>query len=158
MKTSPVKMLKKTQALYRNLAKAKTLEVAVGLPKEEVTGIVYEKTGKTLVEVGSYHEYGIGQPIRSFLRMPLAMKEREIDRQLKAQYKAVIEKGKDPKVALEAVGIEALNAITDAFKTGGFGTWTPLNQKTIDAKGSSAILIDDGILKNAVTWVVRNVT
>jgi len=162
MKVSPIKMLKKTQELYKNLERSKNLEVAVGLPVEKVTGKAYKNKGKgkdkTIIEVGAYHEYGIGVPKRSFLRSPLAIKEREINKELKRQFKAIIEKGKKPEKALGLVGVEAVNIIIDAFKTGGFGTWLPLSMSTIEAKGSNQILVDSAILKNAVTSVVRDVT
>ncbi len=162
MTISPDEMLKRLDRLIKNLEDAKRLEVAVGLPLEKVGGEVYKtedgSNGPTILEVGIAHEYGIGVPRRSFLDIPLKVKEKDIDKVLTQQFTLVAEDKKDIRSALGLVGIAALNAITMAFATGGFSQWKPISDYTKEKKGSSAILIDTKTLANSVTWIVRNAT
>ena len=60
---TPEQMLEKTTAYLKNLEKAKSGYVAVGLPSEEVGGTVYDD-GQTVAQVGAQHEFGAGVPRR----------------------------------------------------------------------------------------------
>jgi len=155
---TPEQFLKHTLSLATQLSLAKKKEIVIGLPSEKATGKVYKKSGKSIIEVGSQHEYGIGVPQRSFLRMPLAVKQKRMSKSLYSQFKLVISKNKDVKQALGIVGASAYNIIQEAFLTGGFGRWKALSEYTIEQKDSTKILIDSGKLKLAIAWVVRDVT
>ena len=150
-------MLKHTTDLARQLKEAKKKEVAIGLPTEKATGKVY-KNGNTIINVGARHEYGIGLPRRSFLRLPLEIKKKDLGEAIKKEYGAVIEKNKNVTKALGLIGAQAYNIIQKGFLTEGFGQWEQLSVFTIEEKRSSKILIDTGILKNSITWAVRDVT
>jgi len=150
----PERLLKKTTAYLKNLEAAKRLSVMVGLPIEKVGGEIY-KTGESIIEVGASHEYGAGVPMRSFLRMPFAVKADVLDEAIGKQFQQVFLNGRSAKVALGRVGSVARNIVIDAFKTGGFGQWQDISPMTKELKGSTKILIDTGILRGAVTWVVR---
>ena len=54
---TPEQMLKNTAAYLKNLEKAKSGYVAVGLPSEKVGGKVYGN-GMTVIKIGAIHEYG----------------------------------------------------------------------------------------------------
>lgn len=134
--------------------------VAVGLPQEKVGGEVYRdkktgKEGKTIIEVGASHEYGAGVPVRSFLRMPFDVEKKKIDAEIDKQFKKLFDEGRSAERALGLIGSAARNIVIMAFKTGGYGQWQDITDKTKQLKGSSGILIDSSTLKNAVTWVVR---
>lgn len=150
----PEAFLKKTSAYLRNLEDAKRLSVAVGLPLEKVGGEAYED-GISIIEVGASHEYGAGVPMRSFLRMPFDVERKKMTGTIESQFKKVLIDGKSARSALGIIGVQARNVVIDAFKTGGFGQWKDITQTTKDLKGSSKILIDTGILRNAITWVVK---
>jgi len=154
---TPNQMLKHTKDLAKQLSEVKKKEVAIGLPKSKATGKVY-RNGSTIIEVGAKHEYGIGLPRRSFLRMPLAIKGKELGKAIESEYKQILENNKSVDKALGLIGARAYNIIQQAFLTSGFGQWQSLSDYTVAMKESSRILIDTGILKNAVTWVVRNAT
>lgn len=134
---------------------SKKIYVDVGILGSEVN----PETGITIAGIGAVHEFGTDKagrgksttiPERSFLRMPIETKSDDIE--------AFASKGLDKNLAdgnirriFEQVGKGAEAVIQDAFETGGFGTWPELAQSTIDAKGSSGILIDTGLLRKSIT-------
>jgi hypothetical protein len=152
---TPEKMLKKAQAYEKNMRDAKKGYVAVGLPTEKASKRIYEN-GKSVIDIGASHEYGIKVPIRSFLSLPFDVRKQEISDAIVAQFKLVYQ-GKPAKKALSIIGIVATQIVQRAFTTQGYGHWQALSQKTIDAKGSSQILIDTGILRGSITYVVRGI-
>lgn len=150
----PQDTLKKTVAFLDNLEKAKRLSVVVGLPKGEATSKIYGD-GVNVVDVGTFHEFAITKPQRSFLRVPFAIKDKEITKTLVDLFRAVAEKGADAEAQLGKAGIFFENISKEAFETKGFGTWEDISKATKTAKGSSAILIDTGILRGSITSEVR---
>jgi len=54
---TPEQMLKKTMAFHKKLEDSKKKAVFVGLPKGKTGSAIYE-SGATVLEIGSYHEYG----------------------------------------------------------------------------------------------------
>jgi len=156
MKVSPKEMLDLTKAMQKNIDKTKSLAVAVGLPLGEATSKIYED-GTTVVQVGSYHEYGTSKiPMRSFLRVPFTVKGAAIVKALAIAYRDVFEKGIPAETQLEKVGAFLQNISREAFSNSGFGSWKALKPGTIKAKGSSGTLIDTGTLKGSITYEVRN--
>jgi hypothetical protein len=151
----PKDMLSRMTALEAEIERAKRSEVVVGLPKGEATSKVYED-GQTVVEVGASHEYGVGNvPERSFLRVPFQVGKDRMDKATLDSWQFVIEGKLSSGDALERMGIEARNISVDAFSNDGYGTWPELAPETVEAKGSSRILFDNGILRGSITWEVR---
>ncbi len=105
-------------------------------------------------EIGLIHEFGsegANIPPRSFLRLPLEEKRRELMKAFASNStKAAIESGEFKQVFLN-LGIKAEEIIQEAFASGGFGHWPALKASTVASKGSSAILIDTGQLRRAIT-------
>lgn len=153
---TPEQMLKNTTAYQKNLEKAKRGYVAVGLPSEKVGGKVYGN-GMTVISIGAIHEYGAGVHRRSFLRTPFAVKKDDMDKAIAKQFEDVFVRGKTAEQALGLIGTVAVNISKGAFTTGGYGEWPDITQATKDAKGSSQVLIDTGILRGAITYVVRGI-
>lgn len=109
--------------------------------------------GATLAMIGAVHEFGpLKDPSRkrSFILMPLQTHQDQIQRDVEPRFAKHIGEGDVHGIFVD-IGIAAEGQIQDAFDTGGFGTWKPLEQSTIDAKGSDAILIDTGALRRAVS-------
>lgn len=157
---TPEQVLALAQNQLRAMERAKTAVVKVGLPEGEATSKAYksdgDKSAPTVLEVGIWHEYGTQfVPMRSFLRAPFITKEADIRKTINGQLNLVLEKGMDIEVALGRIGIAAVNISKAAFKSGGYGEWPDIKQSTKDAKGSSGILIDTGLLRNSITWVVE---
>lgn len=152
---TPEETLKATTEYLKNLQEMKTKYVAVGLPAGKVTGKVYGN-GFTVVQNGIVHEFGAGNnPERSFLRVPFTIKKSDINRAIERQFINVGSGKADAETALNLIGVVARNISVEAFDNGGYGTWPDITQETKDAKESSAILIDKGILRGAITWEVR---
>ncbi len=114
---------------------------------------IHPDSEDTIAQIGAKHEFGVLSeklPKRSFILMPIQSRQKQIQLQ--------VEKGMDEKIAkgdiegiFKDIGIAAEAAIQESFETGGFGQWRPLAARTIAAKGSSAILIDRGFLRKAIT-------
>ena len=94
-----------------------------------------------------------GIPQRDPLRPPLIANAQRYSDLLALGLKNALSDGTDPKLVYEKIGIVATNDVKDYFVTGNF---KPLNQKTIDRKGSSKPLIDTEELRGAISYEVRN--
>ncbi len=106
-------------------------------------------------EIAAKHEFGIGVPRRSMLRMPLhlygdkVIKDAQADARVQLKQMARNPKGTAKKI-LARVGTAGENLVQEAFATGGFGSWKALSARTVAMKGSDAILIDSAQLRRAV--------
>lgn len=118
-----------------------------------------EGGGITLAGVGAVHEFGTDRagrnrdtviPERSFIRMPLETGQDDIEKAISPKLQQLIEDG-DIEGIFELIGIAGEGRVLEAFETGGFGTWEDLKESTKKAKGSDAILIDKGPLRQAIT-------
>lgn len=154
MRLTPQQMAAHTKKMAGSIKTARNSRVAVGLPAEKVGGKVYGD-GMTVIQVGASHEYGAGVPRRSFLRVPFQIKKDLMDKTTAEQFRAVFENGMDAKRGLGLIGTQARNIVILAFTSRGYGTWPDISQRTKDLKGSSQILIDKGILRSSITYVVR---
>jgi len=147
--------LKKLEQYAKSLQEAQTKVVAVGLPMEKAGSKVYGD-GKSVISVGAQHEYGInGMKERSFLRLPFSIKNAEILTMTQRQFNQVFERGRSVDKALGVLGITATNISKGAFTSKGYGQWADITQATKEKKGSSQVLIDTGILRGSITFVVR---
>jgi hypothetical protein len=161
----PQDMLKLGMNLQKAIEIAESKEIAVGLPKSSpLTRVIYKKEGskkkgKSVLEIGVIHEFGLGKnPLRSFLRVPFAKNKNRIESALEISFKKVANEGANPIRQLERTGAFILNIVLEAFNSKGFGTWKPLKASTVNKKKSSAILTDTATLKRSNTYVVRNAT
>lgn len=158
---NPKDFLARSKQQVAAMQRAKQATVKVGLPAGEAsTSQAYTQDGAspapTVLEVGIWHEYGTQfVPMRSFLRGPFEEKRADIDKAIDAQFKLVLENGLDIEVALGRIGLTAVNISKGAFKTKGYGVWQDITQATKKAKGSSQVLIDTGLLRSSITWVVE---
>jgi hypothetical protein len=155
-KLTPLQMIAHVEKMAQNMALAKKLVVAVGLPKGVATAKIYGD-GTAVFMVGYWHEYGRGNnPVRSFLRVPFKVKKNEITKMLEIAYHGVLEKGQDVKPQLSKVGAGLKNISQKAWENNGYGSWPALKASTKAVKGSSKPLFDTGTLKQSITYVVRN--
>ena len=100
-------------------------------------------------------------PARSFLRMPLERSNELLKKIRSGEDIGLIEEffkeyGDTDilKDLAHAVGAGAVEQITDAFQSGGFGTWAPDSSITIEQKGSANPLQDKGRLMGSITYDV----
>jgi len=86
--------------------------------------------------------------------MPQELKASELSKFIRKQMFKVLE-GRQVEQGLGLIGTFAVNLSQDAFASAGFGNWPDIADETKENKGSSAPLIDQGTLKNSVTYEVR---
>lgn len=119
-----------------------------------------EEGEQTNAEIGLLHEYGSitkNIPARSFLRMPLQEKQKELQKYMTSRDWENILINDEIKKELELLGIYAEEIIDDAFDTKGFGKWKPNSARTIAEKGGDKPLIDTQELRKSITSeVVKN--
>lgn len=115
--------------------------------------------GLTIAGIGAVHEFGTDKagrnrdtviPERSFIIMPLETGQGDIEKAIEPRLQQLLEDG-NIKGIFELIGIAGEARIIEAFETGGFGTWEDIKEATKKAKGSDAILIDQGQLKQSIT-------
>ena len=88
---------------------------------------------ETNSSIGFRHEFGVGVPQRSFLRMPITAKKGKITdtvarRMTAEQYKV------EPLELFNNIGSACLRVIADSFASNGFGTWPALAYSTLMAR------------------------
>jgi len=115
-------------------------------------------TVMTNAEVGLLHEVGSPTqriPQRSFLRMPLQVKTKEILADASKGAPELLAKGQ-MKTVLKRLGIACEKWIQMAFATGGFGQWKANAPLTVAIKGSAAPLIDTAQLRRSISSQVSS--
>lgn len=129
--------------------------LAVGYPASETGGIKYpDGTPVTLVAaVNNFGSQSRGVPARPFMEAGAQAALAGDAGRVAAELVPLLNEGKlDIPEILKQMGPFAEASFKEAF-TG--NEWAPNAQSTIDAKGSSAPLIDTGLLRNSLTHVVR---
>lgn len=114
----------------------------------------HEQSDMTNAEIGLIQEFGSQSrniPPRSFLRMPIEMRQETIIQQLsRRRTQEKLEAG-DIKGVYTDLGIAAEAVVQGAFVTQGFGQWEDNAESTIERKGSDRPLIDQGQLRRAIS-------
>ncbi len=149
MKQNDLSQLKE---LTKQIKLATAHEVNIGIAQD----VGQYPNGEKIVDVGRRHEFGIGVPRRSFLRMPFIEKQNIIDKAIVTSWKKIVDGKSQTIKEFGILGIVGQNISKDAFATGGFGKWEKLKPATVKAKGSSEILLDTSKLVQSITnWVVK---
>ena len=144
--------LSQLRDLTKQIKQATTHEVNIGIAQD----IGQYPNGEKIVDVGRRHEFGIGVPRRSFLRMPFIVKQNIIDKAIATSWKKIVEGKSQTIKEFGILGIVGQNISKDAFATSGFGKWEKLKPATEKAKGSAEILLDTSKLVQSITnWVVK---
>lgn len=148
-------MKKNDLSVLENITKqmkiAKKTAIKVGLPAD----VGAYSNGASILHVGAAHEYGLGIPRRSFIRVPMDKQKATLNKALKSGFESIL-KGGDTIQNLNKIGLVAQNISKTSFKNQGFGTWSDISDDTKEKKGSSKILFDTGRLVQSVTfWVVK---
>lgn len=112
----------------------------------EAAGVTYPEEGNVL-EAATKAEFGIDQPMRSWLRGWFDENKAEIEKVLAREVRAAYAAGRDFDFAAEHVALW-LQADIQLRITKGIA---PANHpETITKKGSSTPLIDSGLLKSSI--------
>jgi hypothetical protein len=151
---NPADFLARSNHQLTAMREMKKKHVAVGVLANSATSRVYEG-GANVLQVAAANEFGTTRiPQRSFLKMPQELKASELSKFIRKQMFKVLE-GRQVEQGLGLIGTFAVNLSQDAFASAGFGNWPDIADETKENKGSSAPLIDQGTLKNSVTYEVR---
>lgn len=109
--------------------------------------------GTSLVDVAAWNELGtVNMPSRPFMRKSVDDNEEKIVKFLQAQVKDIISKGKTAKQAFEAIGVFQKGLVQETIVDGNF---EPNSPATIKKKGSSRPLIDTGVMRDSVNYVIE---
>lgn len=123
------------------------LEVAVGYQE----GLTYPD-GTSVAEVAIYNDLGtVHSPSRPFMRDSINGHKQEIEQFMQRQAKGIAN-GKKAKDVLEQIGAFQTKLIQKEIVQGDF---VPNSPATIRKKGSSTPLIDTGLMRQSVHFVVR---
>lgn len=108
--------------------------------------------GLTVLDVATFHEFGLGVPERSFLRGYVDENKARIRGMIKS-LATMVQQGKlDQDTALEKLGLTIVGEIQKRIAK---GIPPPNAESTIARKGSSTPLIDTGQLRSSITHKVR---
>lgn len=134
---------------FREIGKPK---VYIGVPASK-NGM--HEGGINMATLLALHVLGApsrGIPQRDPLRPPLINNAQRYTDLMAQGIKNALANSTDPNVVYEKIGIVASNDVKDYFVSGSF---KPLDQKTIDRKGSSKPLVDTGELRSSITYEIR---
>lgn len=135
--------------LKRVLKAAEQVTVTVGIHEAEGDA---DHEGATVADVGSFHEFGLGVPQRSFIRDWADENEGENKERIRKIGEAIVTgKIDSPEQGLERFGLFAVGSIQQRMAT---GIEPELSPATIASKGSSVPLIDTGVLRSSITHKV----
>lgn len=106
----------------------------------------------TVCDIAAIHEFGLGNvPERSWLRAWYDEHEAEAVAMIRKGYQKVISGEINAQTLATAFGVWAVASIQERISA---GISPALNPETVDSKGSSVPLIDTGLLRSSITFVV----
>lgn len=114
--------------------------------------VKFLKKGQGYMELGVTGPHVIDVPERSFLRVPLRQKSKEISKDFRILSARVINDEITVNSMLEQIGFKAVRYCQDAIKA---GINPPNAASTIRQKGSAKPLIDSGELVGSITHVIE---
>jgi len=141
------------KAIKREMLKAKTLEVAVGILDGSKNG-----EGASIAEYATYNEFGTDKiPERPFMRTAFDESKAKIAQDMNREGKRMALGQATAQKALTIIGQRHASRIQNVITGRNF--LPKLSQQTIDAKhGSSKTLVDTSAMVNAVHISVRGRT
>lgn len=104
--------------------------------------------GPTVAQIAEWAEFGIGQPMRSWLRDWITQSQAEILRVQREEYRRVLVGQQTKAKALARLGVWIVGQIQARIAS---GIAPPNAESTIRQKGSSTPLIDTGQLRSSIT-------
>lgn len=133
---------------FRELRKLEKMEVRIGFQAGKTK---YEDTGADLVEIAAFNELGSSStPSRPFMRQSFENHEDELHALCRMANES-IKNGGTAEDALQRIGIACKGLVQEEIKNGEFEPNSPI---TIERKGSDKPLIDSGLMRQSVNFVV----
>lgn len=138
--------------LVKMIAESGQGEISVGIQAAEGDEEAKNNPGKTILDIATYNEFGLGVPERSFIRAwfdsHAAQNNRAIAAILKQVYKGKI----SLEQGLERLGLFFVGSMQKRISD---GIEPPNAASTIKRKGSSKPLIDTGQLRSSITYQIQ---
>ena len=133
---------------FEELKKLEQMEVRIGYQAGETK---YEDTGADLVEIAAFNELGSSTtPPRPFMRQSFENHEPELHAICEAANKSITNGG-TAEAALQKIGVACKGLVQEEIKNGEFEPNAP---STIKRKGSDRPLIDSGLMRQSVNFVI----
>jgi len=149
--TSFMNQLNKAVKNLQNSLNPQGQYAKVGLPESSGD---HKDSGTSIVAIGAVHEFGIGVPMRSFLRVPIGEHQAEIANVAKLGAKKVVDGTGNIKGTLKAMGEAGVSISKESFSS---NNWAPLKDPTRGRKnkdGDATPLVDTGTLKRSITYQI----
>ena len=146
-----IKLTAEGKKFLKELEELTKLEVAVGY--QEDAKYPEKEGGQSIAEVAIYNDLGtIHSESRPFMRDSLNCHKQEIECYMQKQAKALVDGKESTEEVLKKVGVYQKKLIQREITHGNFKE----NKKATKArKGSDTPLIDTGIMRQSVNFVVR---
>ena len=140
---------KNPRAIKDRIAAMKPVTLKVGVQGTEANRV----HGKvTIVDIAAIHEFGLGDvPERSWLRGWYDENEAEALERIQRGYRKVIAGEINTTTLMTALGVWAVASIQERISK---GISPPLESATIARKESSVPLVDTGLFRSSITFVL----
>ena len=115
---------------------------------------VKDNKGITMVDLAVIHEFGTRYiPQRSFIRQGWDANQTNIQKFADNVINSVFDM-KSTLTALNRLGLTMRTGVLEQFSKSGDPTWSPNTPETIKAKKSDKPLIDEGLLRASISYVI----
>lgn len=138
---------------FKEIEKLTKMQVRVGYQQGKN---FHEEDGKKvdILDVAMFNELGTSRiPSRPFMRDSVDDNAESITKFCQSQLKSVTNGSKDAESALKAIGAMQVGLVQKTIKDGSF---TPNAPSTIEKKGSDKPLIDTGLMRQSVHYVITD--
>lgn len=143
------KLTPEGEKFFKEIEKLKKLSVRVGFQQGAAQ---YEETGADILDIAMFNELGTSSsPSRPFMAMSVDENADKINAFLKNQLKLLAQGKTTAEGILKAIGVFQKGLIQEKIQSGEFEPNAP---STIKKKGSDHPLIDTGLMRQSVNFVV----
>lgn len=109
--------------------------------------------GTSVAEVAAFNEYGtVNIPSRPFMKTAVDKSKDDILKYYQMSAKNIADGKADAEKVLNGLGVLGKSKVQESIRN---GNWEPNAPATIKRKGSSKPLIDTGLMRDTVTYVIR---
>ena len=139
------------EKFFKEIEKLVKMQVRVGFQQGEN---FHEEEGKKvdLLDIAMFNELGTSRiPSRPFMRDSVDNNADNISKFCKAQLMGIAKGSKDAESVLKAVGAMQVGLVQKTIVDGSF---VPNSPRTIAKKGSDKPLIDTGLMRQSVHYVI----
>lgn len=146
----------KIKVIQESVKEASKSKIEIGILAKDNKTI--PESNNTLADIGSFLEFGTSRaPARSFLRMPMMLRKKEIVSFAASVFTLDALMNKKIKIQLGLIANNCLLVVREAFNSKGFGNWKDNAERTVQQKGFNNPNIWTGKLRDTLnTQVIDN--